>query len=237
MAWSPTESAANLPGLRDSDRGLAVTMVMKQPSPPKPDEVVDRTTQICETLSTMPDAAIAGDDEGPSIEEYMEALLIRTRQGSRAAVEKAIRLPQSQGEPVRQSAAPRLSQPCRPRMSRATHGRRPPRGLWRHRNAANPSPKCANWPISTSRTTFHSQRGLQLVTEMRSHRLVAAAAITTSIILLTCVLSVTSSAYLAAVVSTVVASVWVLKYLSLGRMVKRLMEDEEGDNCYGHVAN
>jgi len=218
MAWSPAKSNDTPPETSGVDRNLAVTMVMRNPDA-NTENVGDRATQICNIVAALP-AAMA-DEAEPSIAEYMEALLRRTRQGQGTEPERTIPLsaaPQVKWVPEPVSTESAMADPEAPVSPPVPP---PPPEC---RNAFSEMRQLAN---ASTRDTFHSQLGFRLLREMRSNGLVAIGSIVTSLVLLGLSPSARSPIFYTAVAASVVAAAWVLKFFAVGRMLQCVSEEAD----------
>lgn len=211
MARSPSESNDTSPENTGVDRNSAVTMFMRNPDA-NMENVSDRATQICDVVAALPQQLT--DEEEPSIEEYMAALLQRSRKGQSLQPERTIPLASMRVEPSATESAVRDSGPVVQVVSAQQPAPPPPPEC---RNAFSEMRQVAN--LST-RTTFHSQLGFRLMREMRWNGLVAVGAIVTSVVLLGFSPSAQSPIFYTAVATTVVAATWVLKFCAAGRLLK-----------------
>lgn len=211
MAWSPSESNETPAANSDVERNNAATMVMRNPDAATAN-VGDRATQICEVVAALPPGA--ADDVEPSIEEYMQALLQRARQGQGSSAERTIPLPAVIRTP--RAPEPVVAEPV-PAVTDVTATPSMPASPPECRTAISEMRNLAN--IST-RTTFHSQLGFRLVREMRWNGFVAVGAMATSGILLGLAPSARSPIFFAAVTAAVVAAVWILKFFDAGRLLR-----------------
>ena len=211
MARSPSDANDTTPENTGVDRNLAVTMIMRNPDASM-ENVSDRATQICDVVAALPQSFT--EEEEPSIEEYMAALLQRSRQGQSGEPERTIPLPAvTPRKPVEESVVAELVTPGQAANLPPVVPAPPPEC----RNAFSEMRQVAN--LST-RTTFHSQLGFRLVREMRWNGLVAVGSIVTSGVLMGLAPSAQSPIFYTAVAATVVAAAWVLKFCAAGRLLQ-----------------
>lgn len=212
MARSPSESTDRRPEDTGIDRNLAVTMVMRNPDA-NMDNAGERATQICEVVAALP--SNPGEEEEPSIEEYMAALLQRSRQGQSPHPERTVPLPA--GPPKQQQADKPLVAEVATGEPAATASAAVPTAPPECRTAISEMRQVAN--LST-RTAFHAQLGFRLIREMRWNGIVAVGATLTSIVMLGLSPSAQSPIFYTAVAATVVAAAWVLKFCAAGRLLQ-----------------
>ncbi|MHB8969333.1 MAG: hypothetical protein ACYC4N_02620 [Pirellulaceae bacterium] len=160
-------------------------------------------------------ADATSETEEPSIEEYMAALLARTNQFSTSS---AGAVPQS-ATPTAESAVPAPSPPA---AAQATVGPLLPVGPTAGPECRTAFSELRELANMSAQSTFNTHLAQRLVLEMHSKRFVAVVAMLASLALLSLASFVGSFAYLAAVVAVIAASVWSLKYLSLGRALARV---------------
>ena len=169
--------------------------------------------QLSEMISVPCPAVESGPEtDEPSIEEYMAALLARTRQFPTSPARDVQPLVRPPMEPRKPSPAPAVSPSPSP----------PP-------SSPAPTPECRD-AISelrqlaniSARSSLNTHRARQLALEMRGQCLVAVVAMLASVVLLCLASSVRSPAYINAVAAATAACAFGLKYLSLGRELARL---------------
>ncbi len=224
MAQSPSDMDQNAGVVLPQGRYSGATIIMDA----KPGEPVNRPVesaqpdQLAETVPVGRRAAESRHEaDEPSIEEYMAALLARTRQFSAsppAPAESQTKTMSPSGdrkaspraEPAPQPAAPASATPpseCRTAISEL-------------RELANIS----------AQSSFNAHRAQHLVREMRGKRFVAIIAMFTSVLLLWIAPTVQSPAYIMAVTAVITACAFSLKYLTLGRELAHLCADTPLDD-------
>jgi hypothetical protein len=186
----------------------------KSAESPQPVQVSEMVSMPCSAVET------GQESDEPSIEEYMAALLARTRQFSVSPTRDVQPLVRPPIEPRKPSAASTVSpSPSPPPASPA------------------PAPECRG-AISelrelaniSARSSLNTHRAQRLALEMRGKRLVAAIAVIVSVVLLSLASSVRSPAYIAAVAAVITACAFSLRYLSLGRELAQLCADSDLNN-------
>jgi hypothetical protein len=224
MAQSPTDMGQDSKVSPAQGRFATATLVMnpsagegkrKTGEPP-------RASQLSETISVPQPAVENGhESEEPSIEEYMAALLERTRQFTASPVPSAPSFVRPMMEPSR--PAPTPAAPAAPGAPVAPAS--VPAGpvpVPECRDAISELRELAN---ISARSSFNTHRAQHLVVEMRGKRFVAIIAMLTSVGLLNLSSSVQSPAYITAVAAVTTACAYSLKYLSLGRELASLCAD------------
>ncbi len=220
MARSPIDRGQDSDASHAQDRPIAVTMIMNPPAGSGP----SRAAQLRETMSMLPSAAdTTPEAEEPTIEEYMTALLARTKQPATSLAETIVR----PARPTVSKVVPNSpSPPAVPQPAAVTPVTAGPAAGPECRDAFSELRELAN---ISARSTFNTHLAQRLVLEMHGKRFVAVVAMLASLILLSLATSVRSPAYLAAVAAVTAACVWSLKYLSLGRALARVCADAEAD--------
>jgi hypothetical protein len=208
MAQSPTDMGQASDASRAPGRYATATLAMNPPAGEgnrKPAESA-RPDQLCETMPlSRPAAEHERETEEPSIEEYMAALLERTRQYSTAPTQEIPTFVRPAVAPKTPPAAP-VTPPSPVPAS--------PTPAAECRDAISELRELAN---ISARSSFNTHRAQHLVQEMRGKRFVAVVAMLTSIVLLSLSSSVQSPAYISAVAAVTTACAFSLKFLALGR--------------------
>jgi hypothetical protein len=222
MAPSPTGMGQDSEVSPAQGRFATATLVMNPPAGEGKRKTgeVPRASQLSETIA-VPNPAVENGHESdePSIEEYMAALLERTRQFSAPPVQSAPSFVRPMMEPNR--PAPTPVAPAAPAPVPVPVPASP-----------TPVPECRD-AISelrelaniSARSSFNTHRAQHLVLEMRGKRFVAFVAMVTSLGLLSLSSSVNSPAYVTAVAAVTTACAYSLKYLALGRELALLCAD------------
>jgi len=218
MTPTPTDSGRN-DASTAQDQFTGATIVMngqRQTGPARPEEVA-QADQLCETIPVAR-PVVERTPQEPTIEEYMAALLARTKQFSTVR-------PTRPGE--RDSSAPAQRKPSTPApVTAPTPGAVPvdvaPAG-------PTPAPECRD-AISelrelaniSARSSVNAHRAQRLIAEMRGKRSVAFLAMIASVVLLSMAPGVRSLAYILAVAAVATACSFSMKYLELGRELASL---------------
>lgn len=167
-------------------------------------------SELCE-ITAVPHPDAEGEREEPSIEEYMAALLQRTRQFSTSPRGETPAAARPAVKCASRTVTPASASPASP-PSAVTGAAAP--SVPECRDAFSELRELAN--IST-RSSFNAHRVQVLVREMRGTRTVTCVAMVVSLTLLSLSSSVASSTYITAVAAVITACAYGMKYLKLGR--------------------
>ncbi len=225
MVQTPSDMGSDAGISSGSGRRAAATIVMDPPLSEGLRKSADAVppSQLRETIAVpRPDAEGAPEREEPSIEEYMAALLERTRQFSTSPVRDTPAAARPAVERVSRTPAPAAASPAPSPPPPPVTGA--PLGVPECRDAISELRELAN--IST-RSSFSAQRAQYLVREMRGKRTVACVAMVVSVTLLSLSSSVASPTYITAVAAVTTACAYGLKYLALGRELAWLCAESE----------
>jgi hypothetical protein len=224
MAQSPTDMGQDSASSPAQGRFAQATIVMNPPAGEGRRKSAEsaRSDQLSETIAAPGPAADKGHEANePSIEEYMTALLERTRQFSTAPVREAPPFVRPAIEPKNPTPAP--AAPAAPSPASATV----PTAVPECRDAISELRELAN---ISARSSFNTHRAQHVLLEMRGKRTVAIVSMVVSVVLLSLSSSVHSPAYITAVAAVTTACAFSVKYLTLGRELASLCADSDLNN-------
>ena len=220
MAQSPTDMGQDSEVSPAQGRFASATILMNPPAGEGKRKSAEsaRSDQLSETIAVPHPAVENGHEtEEPSIEEYMAALLERTRQFSTTPGQDIPQFIRPAMEPKSPTRAPVV--PSSPSPGPAS-----PAPVQECRDAISELRELAN---ISARSSFNTHRAQHLVLEMHGKRFVAVVAMLASVVLLSLSSSVHSPAYITAVAAVTTACAFSLKYLALGRELKSLCAESD----------
>jgi hypothetical protein len=220
MAQSPTDMGQDSAEAAAPGPHAAATILMNPPAGEGRHHAGEsaQSEQLSETVAVpLPAVENGHETDEPSIEEYMAALLERTRQFSVSPEREVPSFVRPAMEPI-ESAPPPAASPARSRAPST------PTPVPECRDAISELRELAN---ISARSSFNTHRAQHVVREMRNKRFVAIVAMLASVVLLSLASSIQSPAYITAVAAVITACAFSLKFLALGRELASLCADSQ----------
>jgi hypothetical protein len=175
--------------------------------------LLDQVDREAETPATEGDAP----PSDPSIEEYMAALLARSNGFSNEATPTQV-LPTQEQPTVKKEP----KKPVRPVVKTPPDEKRVQKPAPECRDHLSNMRKLANL---NARSALDTHSGRRLIFEMHNKLTVAMVAIILSFGLITIATSISSLAYIGAVLALITSCAWTMRYLTLARQLTKVCEE------------